>query len=70
MAEKKETIEGMLEEIEETARRLSEEELPLEEAFTLYETGVKKVAACQKAIEDVEKKMIVLQAGRDSEETE
>ena len=58
--EKKESIEEMLSSIEETVEKLSEDDLTLEEAFALYEDGVKRVKACQSAMEDVEKKMQVL----------
>ncbi len=58
--QKTESIEEMLSSIEETVEKLSGDDLTLEEAFTLYEDGVKRVKACQKAMEDVEKKMQVL----------
>lgn len=61
-------IEELLNDIEETARRLSEEDLKLEEALILYESGVKKIGACQRAIEDVEKKMLVLSGDGETEE--
>ncbi len=57
---KTESIEEMLSAIEETVEKLSRDDLTLEEAFTLYEDGVIRVKACQKAMEDVEKKMQVL----------
>ena len=58
--EKTESIEEMLTAIEETVGKLSGDGLTLEEAFSLYEDGVKRVKACQKAMEDVEKKMQAL----------
>ncbi len=58
--EKTESIEEMLSSIEETVGKLSEDDLTLEEAFALYEDGIKLVKACQSAMEDVEKKMQVL----------
>lgn len=59
-SEKTETIGEMLSAIEETVEKLSGEDLTLEEAFSLYEDGVRRVKACQMAMEDVEKKMQVL----------
>ena len=66
--EEKKSIEELLGEIEETARSLSEDDLALEEAFALYESGVKKVRECQSAVEDVEKKMLVLTEDGNTEE--
>ena len=57
---KTESIEEMLSAIEDTVGKLSGDDLTLEEAFSLYEDGVKRVKTCQKAMEDVEKKMQVL----------
>lgn len=58
--EKPKSLEEMVREIEELTDALSGDEVPLEEAFALYEEGVKKVRACQSAIETVEKKLRVL----------
>jgi len=66
--QKTESIEEMLSSIEETVEKLSGDDLTLEEAFTLYEDGVKRVKACQKAMEDVEKKMQVLSEDGELEE--
>lgn len=60
----KETDEKNLEEelleLEEIVDALSKEELPLSDAFRLYEEGIQKVRECQSTIEGVEKKMQIL----------
>lgn len=68
--EKAPSVEELLSEIEETVERLSDEELSLEEAFTLYEAGIKKVRECEKAISGVEQRMKVLTADGETEDFE
>lgn len=66
--EKKSDLETGLSELEEIVEKLSDEDLPLEEAFHLYESGVKKVRECQRSMEDVEKRMQVLKEDGSLEE--
>lgn len=60
MDEKKRTIEESLAEVSEIVKKLESEETTLEDAFSLYEQGVQKVAQCNKVLEDIEKKIMVL----------
>lgn len=60
MEERKLTIEESLAEISAIVKQLENEETPLEDAFLLYEKGVQKVAECNKVIEDIEKRILVL----------
>ena len=53
-------LEEALLKLEEIVDALSGEELPLSDAFRLYEEGIKKVRECQSAIEGVEQKMQIL----------
>ncbi len=62
------SLEEGLSELEDIVQRLSDEDLPLEEAFHLYESGVKKVRECQKSMEDVEKRMLLLREDGSLEE--
>lgn len=64
MAEQKETqlsIEEVFEQLDEMLMRLEAEEIPLEEAFLLYEKGMKLLKYCDSAIDKVEKKVLLLQ---------
>ena len=65
--EKKATIEELFEEIDKTITELEKDDLPLDKAFSLYETGIKLTAECEKEIDTVEKKVQVLSGGELSE---
>ena len=58
--EKKETLEDKLKALKETVSSLEKEDVSLEEAFTLYEKGVKLVKECEVEIDLVEKKVLAL----------
>ncbi len=60
MEEKKLTIEQSLDEVSEIVKKLESDETSLEDAFALYELGVQKVAQCNKVLEDIEKKILIL----------
>ncbi len=57
MAEKKESLESMLDEIDQIIEILDDDEIPLDEAFARYSRGVKLAAECNKSIDRVEKKV-------------
>ena len=65
--EKKATIEELFEEIDKTITELEKDDLPLDKAFSLYEKGIKLTAECEKEIDTVEKKVLVLSGGELSE---
>lgn len=54
------SIEEALEELNGIMEALEDNEKTLEEAFGLYEEGVKLVKFCNEKIDAVEKKLIVL----------
>lgn len=58
--EKKITIEESLAEVNDIVKQLESDETTLEEAFSLYEQGIKKVAQCNKVLEEIEKKILIL----------
>ncbi len=61
MAESKEnSLEELFEEIEGILDRLEDKEISLEDSFLLYEQGMKKLKACNEKIDQVEKKMLML----------
>lgn len=71
MADNKEIgLEVLFDEIEEIVEKLEDKEISLEDSFVLYEQGIKKLKECNSKIEQVEKKMLVLNAGGELEEFE
>ncbi len=58
--EKKITLEESLAEVNDIVKQLESDETTLEDAFSLYEQGLKKVARCNKVLEDIEKKILIL----------
>ena len=64
------TLEQMLDEIDGIIEKLSDEDIPLEEAFTQYSKGVKLVGKCNESIDRVEKKVKLLLDNGDTEDFE
>ena len=68
MARKKEeklTLEEALKKLDDTIEKLQSEEVSLEESFELYKEGMDYVKLCSETIDQVEKKVLVLnQEGR------
>lgn len=63
MAKKKEeklTLEEALEKLEDTIGKLQSEEVTLEESFNLYKEGMDYVKLCSETIDQVEKKVLML----------
>lgn len=63
MAKKKEqklSLEEALEKLDETIAKLQSEEVSLEDAFNLYKEGMDYVKLCSETIDQVEKKVLVL----------
>lgn len=54
-------FEDALSELEACVRKIEHEELSIEDAFKVYENGVKSAAKCQKALEQIENKIELLQ---------
>ncbi len=64
------TLEQMLDEIDGIIEKLSDEDIPLEEAFAQYSKGVKLVGKCNESIDRVEKKVKMLLDNGDTEDFE
>lgn len=60
-------IEENFKELESIISELENDELSLEDSFVMYEKGMKLLAACNKALDKVEKKLIVLKEGQNDE---
>lgn len=63
MAKKKEnqlTLEEALEKLDEAVARLLSDEISLEESFQVYQQGMEYVKFCSQTIDQVEKKVLML----------
>ncbi len=62
--EKKETsesnIDGLLAQVEECIGRLEDPQISLEDSFRYYEEGVRKLKLCGEKVEQIEKKMLMI----------
>ena len=59
-AEKKENLEEMFARLDQVIGTLEGEDVSLEEAFGLYDQGMKLIRRCNQTINEVEKKILVL----------
>ena len=58
--EKKENLEEMFDRLDLVIGTLEGEDVSLEEAFGLYDQGMKLIRRCNQTINEVEKKILVL----------
>ena len=58
--EKKENLEEMFDRLDQGIGTLEGEDVLLEEAFGLYDQGMKLIRRCNQTINEVEKKILVL----------
>lgn len=54
------TLENMFEQIEELIEELEDKEIPIEDAFAKYESGMKLLEKCNDRIDIIEKKVMKL----------
>lgn len=64
---KTKTLETAFEELEETIKKLEDEQVPLEESLKLYQQGVKLLKYCNDSIDKAEKKIITLKTEEDTD---
>lgn len=64
------SFEAALERLEQTVSKLEEGDLPLEEALVLFESGVALSRRCNETLEAAERRIEILVADRDGNETE
>ena len=58
--EKQENLEEMFDRLDQVIGTLEGEDVSLEEAFGLYDQGMKLIRRCNQTINEVEKKILVL----------
>ncbi|MCC8050052.1 MAG: exodeoxyribonuclease VII small subunit [Clostridiales bacterium] len=54
------SLEASFEKLDGLLERLEDREIPLEEAFTLYQQGVELIRRCNEKIDTVDKKILVM----------
>ena len=68
--EKQSSLAETMTEIEDILEKMDEKEISLEDSFLLYEEGMKKLKLCNDKIDQVEKKMLVINEEGNLEEFE
>jgi exodeoxyribonuclease VII small subunit len=68
MAAKKKTLEESFDALDMILQELQNGDLTLEESFKKYEEGMKLIKTCHESIDKVEKKLIVIDSSKESEE--
>ena len=58
--EKKENLEEMFQSLEEVIKGMEESSVTLEQSFDMYNRGMKILKECSRTIDEVEKKVLVL----------
>ena len=57
---KREYLEEMFEDLEEVIGKMEDSDVTLEQSFDLYHKGMKILKECNRTIDEVEKKVLVL----------
>ena len=67
MTEKKNTFEDRLQEVQEIIGRIEEGKLPLEDSVKQFEKGMKILAALDEELKDMNRRLTILQEGKEQE---
>ena len=65
---KKENLEEMFKDLEELIGKMENEEITLEQTFYLYNNGMELLKKCNLSIDEVEKKVLVLDENGETDE--
>ena len=65
---KKENLEEMFKDLEELIGKMENEEITLEQTFDLYNNGMELLKKCNLSIDEVEKKVLVLDENGETDE--
>ena len=65
---KKENLEEMFKDLEELIGKMDNEEITLEQTFDLYNNGMELLKKCNLSIDEVEKKVLVLDENGETDE--
>ena len=67
---KTEKIEDIFKRLDATILQMQQEGVPLEEAFSLYEQGMRDLKLCAAQLDEIEKKMQILTVNNNGNEDE
>ena len=65
---KKENLEEMFKDLEDLIGKIENEEITLEQTFDLYNNGMELLKKCNLSIDEVEKKVLVLDENGETDE--
>ena len=65
---KKENLEEMFKDLEELIGKMENEEITLEQTFDLYNNGMELLKKCNLSIDEVEKKVLILDENGETDE--
>ena len=65
MTEEKKTFEDRLQEVQEIISRIEEGKLPLEDSVRQFEEGMKTLSALDEELQDMNRRLTVLQDGKE-----
>ncbi len=65
---KKENLEEMFKDLEELIGKMENEEITLEQTYDLYNNGMELLKKCNLSIDEVEKKVLVLDENGETDE--
>ena len=65
---KKENLEEMFKDLEELIGKMENEEITLEQTFDLYNNGMELLKKCNLSIDEVDKKVLVLDENGETDE--
>ena len=65
---KKENLKEMFKDLEELIGKMENEEITLEQTFDLYNNGMELLKKCNLSIDEVEKKVLVLDENGETDE--
>ena len=68
MSEKRRNLEEMFKDLEELIGKMENEEITLEQTFDLYNNGMELLKKCNLSIDEVEKKVLVLDENGETDE--
>ncbi|MCU6761002.1 exodeoxyribonuclease VII small subunit [uncultured Roseburia sp.] len=54
------SLEEMFHQLDEMIEQMEQDQLPLDQAFAMYESGLKKLKQCNEKLDIIEKKMLEL----------
>ena len=69
MTDNKKSLEESLQEVQEIITRIEEGKLPLEDSVKQFEEGMKTLAALDEELKEMNRRLMVLQDGKEQELT-